>query len=85
MQRVDDCRAVRITSSAVLWRSAACWHSRSATTRASSRFAKKGTEFFDGVDMIPIPRFDRPRHVEQEEVDVVFAKFSRLVGRRAAG
>jgi hypothetical protein len=39
------------------------------------------TEFFEGLDMIPIPRFDRPRHAEQEEVDVVFAKFSRPVGR----
>jgi hypothetical protein len=67
VQCVDDCRTVRITSSAVLWRSAACWHSCSATPRASSRFAKKGTEFFDALDMIPIPRVDRPRHAEQEE------------------
>lgn len=42
---------------------------------------KMRTEFFEGLDMIPIPRFDRPRHAEQEEVDVVFAKFSRPVGR----
>jgi hypothetical protein len=38
---------VRIASSALLWSSAACWRSRSATTHAASRFAEKANDFFD--------------------------------------
>jgi hypothetical protein len=69
------------TSLTVLWRSGRLL-AQPLGRRARPRASPKGHRVLQGLNMIP--RFDRPLHGDQQEVDVVFAKFSRPVGRRAA-
>jgi len=70
------------TSLTVLWRSGRLLAQPLGRRARVLALRRKRIEFFKGLNMIP--RFDRPLHADQQEVDVVFAKFSRPVGRRAA-